>query len=123
MTFRKKNGSAFKMTYQSASVMIHPFIENGSEGAVITTLYSKEKRLGHATMLMGDICHMADEKSWWLLLEARQFGKHGGLGFKELKLFYGHFGFVSENPETPRIMTRDPRRKNKAYNRTEVSLD
>lgn len=74
----------------------------------ITSLKSKERRLGHATKLMMAICEQADKLDLMLYLEAQKYGKKPGMSNDELVDFYIQFGFVISDHELPVALYRPP---------------
>lgn len=75
--------------------------------AMLSDLYSREPRKGHATAVMKKAVEFADERGVTLYLQAKRYGYSRGLDNKQLVSFYEKFGFVKEGILMRRSPSRD----------------
>jgi len=79
------------LTYESASVKL----ENWGDGrATLTSLYSEERKLGHAKQLLRMVTNYADAHDLVLILEVGSDEQPDSLTNEQLFVFYGKFGFI-----------------------------
>jgi GNAT superfamily N-acetyltransferase len=88
-----KTNQRSAVTYRSASAIItfHEY----DRTIWISHLIAYDRRKGHATRLLTDICLYADEYGYALELEADHWNDEDGMNDEQLRTFYTKFGFHS----------------------------
>lgn len=97
-----------KFTNKSATALL--FIAE-DKTAKLTSVYSKSRQNGHATLLMRDVIEFADKNGLTLWLEVQRYGYSDSksLDNSGLETFYSKFGFSRVNDgNKPVMMHRYP---------------
>jgi ribosomal protein S18 acetylase RimI-like enzyme len=94
------------IAYRTASLVL----TNWEDGhAAISSLYTTDRRKGHATELLTRATRLADERMLILLLEVVGDGCDNSMTDDQLQKFYEKFGFVVvSDQKEPLLMERKP---------------
>lgn len=84
-----------EFNYESCSAVLI-FWEDGR--VFLSNVFSKERRNGHATVLLEILTEYADENMLDLSLRVMAYGEEPRPNSVQLKAFYERFGFVAEDP-------------------------
>lgn len=104
-------------SYESATGCINVICSSPKE-AFVNAVYSRERRQGHASVLMQMIVDHADDHDYILHLTVQGYGNGVIMDNPSLVEFYARFGFVRVGKNWPATMIRYPREKYMSHNET-----